>query len=109
MGLFSKQNSKKLRASGDVEGLIQLLAHEEAATRIAAAQALGELRDDRAIQPLVSVVLADPYTDKRYLLGDEQHWPVCAAAARALAAIGPHAVDPLMDAMKDANAQPKVF
>lgn len=111
MGLFGKPNPAKLRAKGDVNGLIALLEHKDVATRTAAAESLGELRDDRAIEALVKAVLHDPHTDRGADFEDMRRWPVSAAAARALAAIGPQAVAPLMDAMKDpnVNTQPMAF
>lgn len=111
MALFGKPNAEKLRAKRDVSGLIQLLRHKDVDVRLAAVHALGDLRDDRAIDPLVDVVLSDPHVEKGARLEDMERWPVSAAAARALAEIGPHAVAPLMTAMKNPNAttQPKAF
>jgi HEAT repeat protein len=58
MGLFGPPNIEKMKAKRDVEGLIKALAYksgyicEEFEVRKAAADALGQIGDIRAIQPL---------------------------------------------------------
>ena len=46
-------NVEKLRLKKDVVGLIKALEYPKSHVRIAAAKALGEIRDDRAVEPLI--------------------------------------------------------
>lgn len=87
MGFFEnlgELNVKLLKRRKDVDGLIRVLqtgAHPE--SREEAAEALGEIRDPRAVEPLIGA------------LKDRDH-EVRAEAADALARIGdPRAVEPL--------------
>lgn len=75
MGIRNMARVRGLALNGDVLGLIQVLSDRLRSGpegRVAAA-ALGDLRDKRAVEPLVSVF---------------DHDKVCATAVRALAAIG---------------------
>ena len=60
MPLFGPPNIDKLKAQGDVKGLIKALEHKEIPTRYQAAKALGELgeqkQDAQAIAPLIQVL-----------------------------------------------------
>ncbi len=54
----SRPDVSKLRAARDVDGLIAALRHSDPRVRREAAQALGELGDERARKPL-SIALDD--------------------------------------------------
>lgn len=85
MGIRDVGRVRDLASQGDVEGLIAVLLDDErsAVERRVAAAALGDLRDRRALEPLVSV------------LEDSK---VCVTAIRALALIGdPVAAAPLAE------------
>ncbi len=73
----------------NVEGLIELLKHENPIVRMEATKALGELGDERVIEPLI------------------QSWGdtsvVYRRAEKALKAIGEPAVQPIIEALKDEN------
>jgi HEAT repeat protein len=85
MGIRNVARVRGLALNGDVLGLIQVLSDRlrSGPERRVAAAALGDLRDKRAVEPLVSV------------LDDDK---VCTTAVRALAAIGdPIAAAPLAE------------
>jgi len=52
MGLF-KPNVEKMKAQGDVEGLVKALKHKDYLVAAEAAKALGVIRDARAVEPLM--------------------------------------------------------
>ncbi len=86
-------NVKKLRAKGDIRGLIRALTDRSDHVRSAAAAALGQIADPRAIEPLV-VALKDSGLNVR------------GAAAEALGQIGDvRAVHPLVQTLKEAGRQ----
>lgn len=111
-GLFGPPNVEELKAKGDVNGLIRALSYnrdkqinwqkasaevkarhkEYAAIRQTAAEALGQIRDERAAEPLV-VVLKDTNNDVRK------------AATKALVKLGTLSVAPLVAALKDKEKQ----
>jgi HEAT repeat protein len=97
MGLFGPPDVAKLKARGDVPGLIKALADDkDFQRRRAATSALGELADRRAVDAL-GAALKDP---------DEYVRP---HAARALGKIGdPRAVEPLGVALKDPSVDVRV-
>jgi|WetSurMetagenome_2_1015567.scaffolds.fasta_scaffold644508_2 hypothetical protein len=79
MGLFGPPDVAKMKAKRDVLGLIKALRYQkDAGVRQAAARALGELGDPRAIEPLV----AQLYT--------EAAWEGRRTAAEALVRIHRH-------------------
>ena len=87
MGIF-KPNIEKMKANGDVEGLIKALKHRDEAVQEDAAVALGRIGDVRAVDPLIRA-LKDELSDVRE------------RAAYALGKIGDaRAVDPLIRALK---------
>jgi HEAT repeat protein len=90
MPLFGPPNVEKLKAKGDVSGLIKALVYKkDAAVRKEAAHALQEVSGEQAVEPLIAA------------LGDEEGG-VREIVARALAEIGdPRAVDPLAAALDD--------
>ena len=83
---------ERLREERDVEGLIEALGHPDKATRIAAAEALGDIKDPDAVAPLIEA------------LKDELFW-VRRTAVEALGEIGDsRAVEPLLNlSFKDEN------
>lgn len=92
MSLFGPPDVQKLKAAGDIPGLLKALRqtrHREA--RRFAAEALGQLGDARAVEPLSAALTADD----KYLARQ---------AAQALGQIGdPRAVESLIAALKDTD------
>lgn len=90
-GLFGPPNVEKLKAKRDIQGLIKALSYkkdsgeiENVSVRAAAAQALGEIGDVRAVEPLLAA-LQDKYS------------LVLQTVAKALGQIGDiRAIDPLL-------------
>lgn len=62
MPLLGPPNVEKLKAKRNVKGLIRALTHEDAAIRLDAAKALGELGDPRAVDPLVALIVSETYS-----------------------------------------------
>ena len=92
MPLFGPPDVAGLRAKGDVQGLIRALGYTgDPAVRRAAAQALGQLGDARAVEPL-SLALRN--------LAWQQDWHDIAAATEALGRLGAPAVPALMAALQ---------
>ena len=92
MFLFGPPNVEKMKARRDVNGLIKALGYKkDEYVRWYTARALGEIKDPRAVEPLIAA-LKDTDKDVRQ------------AAAEALGKIGdPRAVEPLIAALKDAE------
>ena len=90
-GFFRQPNVQSLKTQGDVEGLIEALSYEkDENVRLAAAWALGEMGDQRAIEPLINA------------LQDQQR--VKEAAAKSLGEIGDaQAVQALTTILHDDN------
>ena len=90
MPLFGPPDVEKLKARGDVAGLIRALGYgKDARIRMEAADALTTIGDARAVEPLC-VALRDP------------DWAVQSKAAGALGNLGdPRAVEPLITASKE--------
>jgi len=89
MSLFGPPNIEKLKSRNDVLGLIKALQYKRnTSVRRAAAEALGQIRNVRAVEPLV-----DALKDNQY--------EVWAEAARALVQIrDAKAVEPLVAMLK---------
>ena len=88
MPLFGPPNVSKMKDRHDVEGLIKALSYRRSwFVRKTAAEALGEIGDAYAVEPL-SAALKSKDTD------------VCASAAKALGKIGAPAVEPLIAALE---------
>jgi len=89
MGIFDrKPNVEKLKARKNMKGLIKTLKYNDHYVRGFAADALGEIGDSRAVEPLINA-LKDPFSDVQYY------------ATRALGEIGDkRAVEPLTKALK---------
>jgi HEAT repeat protein len=91
MPLFGPPDINALEAKRDTQGLIKALAYKDAAIRMAAAEALGPLKDPISVDPLVG------------LLRDENAG-VRRAAVAALAVRGGHrVVEPLVAVLEDQN------
>jgi HEAT repeat protein len=91
MPLFGPPDVAQLKAKRDVQGLIRALGYTaDPNVRRAAAAALGELGDARAVDPLI-LALKNPAW--------EHDWHDTAAAADALARLGTPAVGPLIAAL----------
>jgi HEAT repeat protein len=90
MPLFGPPNVENLKAKGDVPALIKALGYEkDQAVRKAAAKALGQIGDARAIEPLIAALKGH--------IGEVQK-----AAASSLAMIrDARAVEPLIAVLKD--------
>ena len=58
MGIFDlfKPNVEKMKAEKDVEGLIKALKHKDGSVRLKAVHALRELKDKRAVEPLIEAL-----------------------------------------------------
>jgi hypothetical protein len=92
MALFGPPNVEKMKAKRDVEGLIKALGYQkDGSVRMLAAGALGQMRDPRAVQPLIAA-----------LKDSDRHVPE--TAAEALVKIGTPAVEPLIVALKDSDS-----
>lgn len=93
MSLFGPPNVEKLKAKRDVKGLIKALGYEkDMKVRQAAAEALGQIGDAQAVEPLVRAL------KHRYMYSDEKT-PVWEAAEEALLKIGDaRVVEPLVAA-----------
>src|ERR1035437_904574 len=91
MPLFGPPDIHQLEARRDAQGLIKALSYKDPAIRMAAAEALGPLKDPLAVEPLVG------------RLKDENPG-VRRAAVVALAARGGHrVVEPLVATLEDTN------
>ncbi len=90
MSLFGPPDVDKLKAKGDIKGLIKALGYQrDWQVRVSAARALGEIGDARAVEALIGAL-------------GEQHADMRKAAAEALGKIGDaRAVEPLVAALKD--------
>lgn len=96
-GLFGPPEVNKLKARGDVQGLITALDYEKghpmqiSNVRMGAAEALGEIGDTRAVDPLIARL-------------KHNDWGMRLSAAKALGKIGNAlAVIPLVATLEDAN------
>lgn len=103
MALIGRTNVEKLRDKRDAKGLAKLLkpgSRHPSELQVEAAAALGEIGDQDAIGALLDAALDWAIWLKK---GDVKALDkqVSAAAARALGAIGPHAVRPLVGALAE--------
>jgi len=118
LGLF-KPNVRRMKVKKDVEGLIKALNYErDHDVRMGAAEALGEIGDKRAVEPLIQALKADSYLQARaaWALGEigdkravkplipalqgELDTEVTLYATQTLIKIGEPAVKPLIQALK---------
>ena len=91
MPFFGPPTVAKLKEKRDVKGLIKAIGYQmDPAERMAAARALGEIRDARAVEPLIAV-----------LKNQREFNPARRAAAWALADIGAPAVKSLVGTLGD--------
>jgi HEAT repeat protein len=114
---------KKLKRRWDVANLARLLDHKDPQVQYEAAEALGNLGDERAIDPLIAALKRDEFSGVRWkaaialgeignpdaivplisLLADDDRY-VRSRAAHALSMIGEPAVPPLITALKRSDA-----
>lgn len=87
--MVSEDDIVKMRKADDLPALLNVLAHGELDQRYLAIDALGLLRDPRAIELLVETLKSDAYSGLRW------------KAAEALARIGTPAVGPLIMLLED--------
>ncbi|MGD0862284.1 MAG: HEAT repeat domain-containing protein [Candidatus Limnocylindrales bacterium] len=89
MPLFGPPNIAQLEAKRDISGLIKALTYKDPSVRVAAADALGPMKDPMAVEPLSALIQDDNAEVRR-------------AAVRALAARGGvRVVEPLIAALGD--------
>jgi HEAT repeat protein len=87
--IITSVNVRKLQENHDVRGLVHALDHKDPAIQYQAVEALGELGDPAAVEPLAQALRGDEYSGVRW------------KAAEALAKIGPPAMNALIDALDD--------
>ncbi len=88
IGLFGRPNVVKLKTRHNIKGLIKALGYEQDSdVRKAAANALGEIGDTRAVEPLIAAL--------------KDQWPVAITAIEALGHFGTMAVEPLITILKN--------
>ena len=87
--LVSFASVRKLRENRDVPGLIRALRKRDPGIQYEAAEALGDIRDPAAVDPLMEALTGDQYTGVRW------------KAAEALGKIGPPAVPSLLLALRN--------
>ena len=87
--MVSEKDIIRMRQECDLPSLLAILTFGEMDTRYAAIDALGRLRDPRAIEPLIESLRSDAYSGLRW------------KAAEALARIGSPAVGPLISLLSD--------
>lgn len=124
--LFGRPNIDKLKAKRDIRRLIKALQYEEDwHIRLAAAEALGELKDPLAIEPLAihfdHEVVQQGVVKALVTIGESAVAPLCAAlkhsnelvrqnAALALGQFGgARAVEPLCAALNDTDARVRLW
>jgi HEAT repeat protein len=96
MGLFGPPNIEKLKAKKDIPALSKALEYEKDwKVRVSAAEALGQIGDSRAVEPLITALKV-------------KDADLHQAAAEALAVIGAPAVDPLMTVLFGLDHQMKI-
>jgi HEAT repeat protein len=87
--IFSSRNSiPGMKSARDVRGLIRLLKHRDLDVQYGAAEALGEIGDSGAVEPLIAALKNDAYSGVRW------------KAAEALSKIGAPAVEALIGALR---------
>ena len=82
--ISSRDSIPGMKAARDVRGLIHLLEHKDPQVQYEAAEALGNLGDEKAIGPLITALKRDEFSGVRW------------KAAEALSKIGNPAVEPLI-------------
>jgi hypothetical protein len=87
--IITSVNVRRLREDHDVRGLVRALGHKDPAIQYQAVEALGDLGDPAAVEPLAEALRGDEYSGVRW------------KAAEALAKIGTPAVDTLIEALED--------
>ena len=92
-----KPDIDKLRASRDVSGLVKALHHRDPLIRWQAAEALGDLGDANAVEPLAAAAIAE--------MGQEAAWPVAEALGKL---DDPRAVEPLIGLLGSASGETRI-
>ena len=127
MPLFGPPNVEKLKAKGNVKGLIKALGYQkDEQLRQLAAEALGQTRDARAVKPLITALDDTDAKVRRAAaealgqIGDVRavrplvatlkgekmtDWQVSRAAADSIGQIGASAVKPLLKILKSTAVQ----
>ncbi len=120
MPLFRPPDIEKLKAKGDVPGLIKVLGYQKDAygvMRRAAAETLGQIGDPRAVEPLIAALrddgvrmaaiealgqIRDPRAVEPLAAAlNDREYSCREAAAEALGKIGdPRAIEPLVAALR---------
>ena len=123
MPFFGPPDIAKLKAKKDIAGLVKVLVHpKDRSLAVPAADALGEIRNPRAVPLLITALgdedwklrasaaealgkIGDPRAAQPLIaiLVDSQ-WDVRSAAGKALDKIGARAFDPLVAALKNGGA-----
>lgn len=88
MGIF-KPNIEKLAAKKNIKGLIMALKHNDKDIRLSAIEALGKIRDSRAIDPLIQT------------LSQHEGLEIYKNAVETLVKIGEPAFNSLINALRD--------
>ena len=87
--IFSSRDSiPGMKSARDVRGLTRLLKHRDLDVQYGAAEALGEIGDSGAVEPLITALKNDEYSGVRW------------KAAEALSKIGAPAVEALIGALR---------
>lgn len=87
-------NVERLKAKGDVKGLIKMLENKrERSARLGAANALGDIGDATAVEPLIQALKDKDCRDDALL-----------AVTNALERMGDAAVEPLIQTLKDEDS-----
>jgi HEAT repeat protein len=87
-GVFFGTDVKKLKEKRNIQGLILALKNKDPKVQYDAAEALGDLRDNRAVEPLAAALKSHEFSGVRW------------KAAEALAKLGPPSVDALVGALR---------
>jgi hypothetical protein len=94
---IEKEDIDEMLLRRDVDGLCEVLRCKDVNVRRVAAEALGEIGDARAVDPLIKALQIQRFTKWNY-----RYFGLRAAAAEALGEIGDaRAVDPLIKALQD--------
>ena len=99
MGFFGPPNVEKMASKGDIEGLIEALNYEkDSLIRLAAAHALGKMKDDKSVVYLIK------HTEDR----DDKVSKACIEALGSLGkSMGHHLIIPALIASIEKNRFPK--
>ena len=127
MPLFGPPNINKFKTRNDIQALLKALDYrKDEDTRYKAVQALGELQEERSVEPLLSLLENDEFQNREPIIealgriGDERAIPQLIRRIKdqgassspseidALLSIGVPATDPLVELLRDKNTDTKV-